>query len=225
MEIVRLSEAGVEAAARSAAAVLRAGGVVLYPTDTLYGLGADALSDEAVEKVRRIKGREGKKPIHCVVADMEMAEEYAELTADARLLAKEFFPGPLTLVLKKKPAMTSGIFRDIPTVGIRIPVGEFCRALAREFGRPYTATSANVSGTESLSIVGGILAQLDDNARHIDLALDAGELRRREPSTVVDTSASQPIVLREGAISAHRIFTLLRPRAAEGSLTAGRRSI
>ena len=200
METIRLSEAGVEAAALRAAALLRGGGVILYPTDTLYGLGVDALSDGAVAKIYALKGRGKEKPIHCVVSDLEMAAEYADVNDVARKLARDFLPGPLTLVLKKKSGINTGIAKRIDTIGIRIPDNDFCLALARKFGKPYTTTSANASGMEPLSTVDGILTQLGDNARYIDLIIDAGELSKREPSTVVDLSGGTPLILREGAI-------------------------
>lgn len=184
---------------------MRAGGVVLYPTDTLYGLGADALSDEAVAKVRRIKEREKGKPIHCIVADIEMAEQYGEFNNTARLLAKQFLPGLLTLVLKKKGGIDSGIARNIETIGIRIPKNDFCLALAKEFGKPYTTTSANISGEASERSVRKILARLGKAASGINLVIDAGELPERQPSTVVGVSGSDIVILREGAVPAERI--------------------
>src|SRR3989338_7578116 len=106
-----LAEIGAQKAAERGAEIIRAGGVVLYPTDTLYGLGADAFSDEAVDKVYEIKGRDEKKPTHCIVADTEMAEKYAEVTNDARLLFDRLLPGGLTVILKKKAGAEGGIAR------------------------------------------------------------------------------------------------------------------
>jgi len=209
MEIVRLSEVGAEIAALRAAEVLRAGGVILYPTDTLYGLGADALSDEAVEKVQQIKGREEGKPIHCIVADTKMAGEYGEFNGTAHRLAKEFLPGPLTIVVEKKAGLDSGIARGIGTIGIRIPKNEFCLTLARAFGKPYTTTSANASGRKTPTTVEGILEQLGESAENISLIIEAGELPDSQPSTVVGVSGSDVVVLREGAIPAADIWTVL----------------
>jgi len=129
-------------AAKTTAHVIAAGGVVLYPTDTLYGLGADALSNEAVAKVYDLKGRDERKPIHAIVADEEMMEAYAELGGSAKALASQFLPGALTLVLRKKEGVEGGIAKGRTTIGLRIPNDEFCLALARILGRPYTTTSA-----------------------------------------------------------------------------------
>lgn len=211
MKRIQLGGVGVESAAQSAAAALRAGGVVLYPTDTVYGLGADAFSDEAVAEVYTIKGRDEKKPIHCVVSDMAMAEHYSDISPYARLLAEAFWPGALTLVLKKKSDVDSGIVKGIETIGIRIPNNEFCLALAREYGAPYTTTSANKAGVETAPTVDKILEQLGNPK--IELVVDAGELPGSRPSTVVDVSGSEPRILREGAIPAEKITKILENSA------------
>jgi len=213
LEKLKLSEANIEECAARAAAVLRAGGVVLYPTDTLYGLGSDALSDEAVAKIYAIKRREKWKPIHAIVADLEMAGRYAELTDDVRSFAKQLPKGQVTFILKKRAGSNSGILNGLDTFGFRIPDNELCIALTRAFDGPVTATSANVSGMESGSTVEGILAQLGENARHIDLILDTGELPTRAPSTVVDLSGETPVILREGAIPNSEIWNVIRPEA------------
>ena len=205
MERIILTNLNVQEAVARAAAVLRGGGVILYPTDTLYGLGADAFSDAAVAKIYDIKKRDEKKPIHCIVADMAMAEQFGELDERARTLADTFLPGPLTIVVRKKTDVTTGIGAGITTLGIRIPENDFCLALARRFGKPYTTTSANVSSAPQQRRLEEILAQLGENARLIDLVIDAGELPVRLPSTIVDVSSQKIEILREGMISTSRI--------------------
>jgi L-threonylcarbamoyladenylate synthase len=205
MEIIRL-DLGIGTAAIRAAGVLRRGGVIIYPTDTLYGLGADAFSDEAVARVCEIKGRESGKPIHCIVADIAMAEEYAEFNDAARKLAEKFLPGALTLVLKKKKGIEGGIARGMDTIGIRIPDDEFCIELARTFGKPITTTSANVAGAAPERTIEKILAQLGEAARDIDLVVDAGMSPEQPPSTVVTVVSGMPSVLREGAIPTSKIL-------------------
>jgi L-threonylcarbamoyladenylate synthase len=207
VETIRLSKENIGEASARAAEVLRAGVVILYPTDTLYGLGADAFSDEAVAKVYAIKGRDEKKPVHCVVADLEMAGEFAEVNDIARKLAEKFLPGPLTLVLKKKAGIDSGIAKGIETIGIRIPKNDFCLALAKQFG-PYTTTSANTAGAQDRRSVAAILEQLGERAQQIGLVIDAGELPAQKPSTVVDVSSGEIKILREGAISSSSVFSL-----------------
>jgi len=188
-------------AVAKAAAVLRSGGVILYPTDTLYGLGADALSDAAVAKVREIKGRDAQKPIHAIIADVEMANRYGEVNEKAFALMCAYMPGPLTLILKKKAGIDTGIGKGMGTFGVRIPDNQFCVDVARIFGNPFTTTSANAAGAEPERSIEKILTQLGEKADLIDLVIDAGEMPERLPSTVVDVSSGEAKVLREGAIN------------------------
>ena len=184
-----------------AAGTLRAGGVILYPTDTLYGLGADAFSDEAVDKVYAIKGREAGKAMHAIFSDIAMVEEYAELNDTARKLAEKFLPGALTLVLKKKSDVIGGIARKMETIGVRIPDNFFCIETARALGKPFTATSANLAQNPVLLTVEEILSQLGSAQKGIDLVIDAGMLPLRPPSTVVSLITGVPMFIRIGAIS------------------------
>ena len=198
MEIVQADD---PRSALKAAEVLRSGGVILYPTDTLYALGADALSDDSVAKIYAIKGRDAQKPMHAIVADMDAATQYAEMNDAAQKLADAFLPGPLTLVFKKKPDIDSRFMCGLSTIGLRVPNNQFCLALAREFGRPFTATSANRSGQLPQRTISEVVVQLGDAANLVDLAIDVGELPERLPSTVVDVSTDVPSIIREGAIS------------------------
>lgn len=211
MEIIQLTELSAPECITKAVEVLQRGGVIMYPTDTLYGLGADALSNAAVDVLYKIKGREEKKPIHCMVSDLNMAERYAQFEFKSRALAKQFMPGPLTLVLKKQSTFDTGITRDIATIGIRIPNSNLCLDIERMFRKPVTTTSANVSGKPCERTVPAILQQLGDSAREIDLVIDAGELPGSLPSTVVDMSGEDPVILREGAIPASDIWQALGP--------------
>ncbi len=211
MEVVHLERGNAETAAIRAADILRGGGVVLYPTDTLYGLGVDAFSDEAVAKIFSIKGRNEGKPIHAIVADIAMAEMYAEITSDVRVLAEKLPRGKVTFICRKKVGLDTGIVKGIDTFGFRIPDSELCIEMARAFG-PITATSANVAGEIPQRSVDAILAQLGKRAQRIDLVIDAGELPERAASTVVDLSAvlnGEPRILREAAVPASAVLAAL----------------
>lgn len=200
MEILQLSRTGVEAAAKKAAQILRNGGIVLYPTDTIYGLAVDATNARALRNLRELKGREAKKPVSIVVPSIEAIGTYGVMNDASRALAERFLPGALTLVLPAKDAVPSELVLA-GGVGIRIPDDPFCLALARTFGKPYTATSANRSGREPGSTVESILTQFGSGAHGIDLVIDDGERKGRMASTVVTTVSGTPYVLREGAIS------------------------
>jgi L-threonylcarbamoyladenylate synthase len=212
MERMHLTDKNSAAVVARAAAVVRAGGVIVYPTDTLYGLGADAFSDAAVAKIHAIKGREEHKPMHAIVVDLAMAETYGEITGSAKALAEKF-GGEVTLVVNKRPASAAGIAREMRTFGFRIPDNGFCIAIAREFGRPITATSANKSGAASPCRIDAILSQLGASAHMIDLVIDAGELPASKPSTVVDVSGAGPVIIREGAIPAADIRGVVKNTA------------
>ncbi len=214
METCSLKDLGLEKCCARAAAVLRSGGVVIYPTDTLYALGADALSDEAVQKIYDIKGREELKPIHAIVADAQMAERYGELHDEAHLILKNVPTGTLTLIVRKKE-LNAGITRGIDTFGFRIPDNDFCKMLATVFDGPITATSANKSGHKPERKVGRILAQLGKEAALVDVVIDAGELPLRQPSTVVDMTKDRPLIIREGAIAASDFWNAIREEQSE----------
>jgi len=203
MDVISLSE-GVGKCAIRAAGVLRQGGVVVYPTDTLYGLGVDAIANDAVDRLYEIKGREPGKPTHCIVADLAMTEEYAEVNDIARKLAEKFLPGALTLILKKKPQVTTGIGRGIDSIGIRIPKNDLCLEMARTFGKPITTPSANRASAGPHLAPADILADLGED--NIDLFIDAGILPQSQPSTVVNLLSGHPSVLRAGAVPAADIL-------------------
>lgn len=205
MEVISLTE-GVEICALRAAGVLRQGGVVVYPTDTLYGIGVDATSDAAVDRLYALKGREPGKPTHCIVADIVMAREYAEIEENAALLVEKFLPGALTLILKKNPEFTMGIGRDMETIGMRIPNNEFCLALARAFGKPVTTPSANKAGVAPTTVPANIIEQLGE--AEIDLFIDAGTLPPSLPSTIVNVVSGHASIIREGAIPSADILAI-----------------
>lgn len=192
MERVILTDHNIEEAAKKAADVLRRGGVILYPTDTLYGLGA-MYGEE--EKIYKIKERDPEKPLSYVVSDIDAAVTYAAVTPLAQTLADTFLPGKLTIVLST-------------TFALRVPANVFCLALTNAFDKPFTATSANKAGQEPEHSVDAILAQLGEAAENIDLIIDAGELPPSAPSTVVDAREMAPIIVREGAVSSAEILAI-----------------
>lgn len=208
MRILQLHIENAATVLEEALQVLRSGGVILYPTDTLYGLGADALSDEAVDKVYAVKAREKGKPVYAILSDVSEAEKYAEIGDRARALAERFLPGPLALVLKKREGIDTGIARGIDTFGIRIPKHGFCTALARAFQKPFTTTSANSAGKLPERSVVEILEQLGDGASYIDLVIDAGPVKDTTPSTIVDVSSGALEIIREGAIPASKVLSV-----------------
>ncbi|CAN5770294.1 L-threonylcarbamoyladenylate synthase [soil metagenome] len=187
--------------AQEAAHELESGGIVLFPTDTLYGLAVDARNADAVARLIALKGRNAEKAISIILPDVSAISDYAEVSDAARKLIEKYLPGPLTLVLPIKGSELGHLAPD-GTIGIRVPDDSFTRALARAFKAPYTATSANVSGQPSLHTVSEILEQFGTAAGQIDLVVDDGPRKSALPSTVVRLVGDEIEILREGALSA-----------------------
>jgi L-threonylcarbamoyladenylate synthase len=186
-----------------AAEVIQAGGVVVYPTETLYGLGANALHTDAIQRVRAIKRRSEQKPILVIVPDVESVEQLtADLSPAARRLMDSFWPGPLTLVLKASGRVPRELTQGAATIGIRVPSSPLCLKLLRLCECPITSTSANLSGHPPFHSIAEISNAL---APGVDLYLDAGALPESEPSTVIDLSSSPPRLLRIGAVPVDRL--------------------
>jgi L-threonylcarbamoyladenylate synthase len=177
---------------------LRGGGVIGYPTDTAYGLGADALSEEAVHEIFRIKGRPEQKPILVIVDSLTMAEQVARIPDEARRVAERFWPGPLTLVLPALESVSSGLTAGTGTIGVRWPNAPFALRVLGELGHPLTATSANISGLPAAVTAAEVQSQLEGRLK---MLVDGGELPARGGSTLLDMTVQPPALLREGPIS------------------------
>lgn len=203
MEIIKLSEENFDELILKAKTILKKGGVIIYPTDTLYGLGVLASNEEAVKKVKLIKNRidesTSKKPISIIVSDKEMLENYVETNDSCNKLISKYLPGKLTLILKSKNKELSKNLNSGDTLGIRIPDNNFVLNLVKELGEPITTTSANLAGQSTKSTVDEILEDLGENIKLIDLAIDQGVLSGKG-STVVDFTNDEIKVLREGEV-------------------------
>ena len=199
MEMIQLHEGNLEQTAKKAARVLSDGGIVLFPTDTLYGLAVDASDTDALERLKELKGAERRKPISVIVPDVKSIEHYATLDEVAGAFAKQFLPGPLTLVLPSKGSLPEELTLN-GQLGIRIPNDLFTQALSKVFDRPYTATSANRTGLQTPETVTDFMTHFGASVANIDLIIDAGPRGGVLPSTVVGFRDGVPIVLREGVI-------------------------
>jgi L-threonylcarbamoyladenylate synthase len=181
--------------------VLSGGGLVAFPTDTVYGLGAMAFDANAVSKIYMAKGRGQEKAIPILVSDVDLIHRVSSgVTEYAVTLGKKFWPGPLTIVVPRHPTIPD-VVSPLKTVGVRIPNLNVARELLRLTG-PLAVTSANLSGQTSPSTAKGVFAQL--NGR-IPLILDGGVTPGGIPSTVVDCTGEEPVVVREGPISLEEI--------------------
>lgn len=182
-----------------AGAVLRAGGLVALPTETVYGLGANAGDTDAVHRVFAAKGRPADNPLIVHLDDVdELPRVVATITDLARALAREFWPGPLTLVLDADPQLPTATTGGLTTVAVRVPGHEVARAVIAAAGVPVAAPSANRSGRPSPTTADHVA---NDLGTRIDLLVDAGPAGVGVESTVVDARGTRPIVYREGAIT------------------------
>ncbi len=178
--------------------LLRSGGVIAFPTDTAYGLGADPFNNSAIERIFQIKGRPDAKPILLIVSSLEIAESVTEPAEVFYDLARHFWPGPLTIILRAAKSIPPTVTAGTPTVGVRWPIAEFATKLVKHLGTPITATSANRSGLPAAVTAEEVRVQLNDG---LDALVDGGQLPSRRGSTIVDLTAGSPVLLREGPIS------------------------
>jgi len=178
--------------------LLRSGGIVAFPTDTAYGLGANPFAHAAIDRIFEVKGRPENKPILLLVDSVAMAESVAKPAHDFDKLVQRFWPGPLTVILTAAKSVPLKLTAGTQTVGVRWPMADFATNLVKRFGRPITATSANRSGLTAAVTAEEVREQLDD---HIDALVDGGRLPSAGGSTVVDLTVDPPVLLREGPIS------------------------
>jgi L-threonylcarbamoyladenylate synthase len=191
---------------RDAVEALRQGGIVALPTDTVYGLVAVAADRAAVERVYDTKVRDPQQPMPLFVAGIAQAELIADLTPAARRLAEHFWPGALTIVVRKKPKYESRALAGGDTIGLRAPADPAIREMARQLG-PLTGTSANIAGREECHTAAEVRAQLGDA---VDLIVDAPVSATGQPSTIVDcTDPTRASILRQGAIARDAIAEAL----------------
>lgn len=206
MGLVRYSKSSADL--RELRNLLRNSKVVAAPTETAYGLLADATSRRAVSKVVSIKGRELGKPIALVAAGIPMVSKYFKLSAHERLVAKNFWPGALTLLLLPRNKFPSQLKGQDGRIGVRVPKSAWLRKLVGTANMPLTATSANRAGAPTPYSAAAVARQL--GARGLKNLVDGGRLRPRPTSTVMRISGRRLIIIRDGAISRARLERVLR---------------
>jgi len=180
---------------------LSKGNLIIYPTETCYGIGADATNAKAVDKVLEFKGFRKGKPISVAVADKKMATAYTRINPSAENILTNLLPGPITVVCEGKHKVDLRLESETGTLGLRIPDYPLVLGIIEKFGKPITATSANPSGANNpYSIADAIKLLSPKKMKLVDLVLNAGELPVNPPSVVVDTTQDQPEILRKGKI-------------------------
>ncbi|CAN1724650.1 Threonylcarbamoyl-AMP synthase [Hyphomicrobium sp. 1Nfss2.1] len=217
-----VEKAGKEAIA-AAAEHLRAGRLVAFPTETVYGLGADATQSLAVAEIFAAKGRPTFNPLIVHVLDVAAAEQHVIFTPLARQLAGAFWPGPLTLVLEKREGspLSDLVTGGLSSVAVRSPDHPVARALLEATGRPLAAPSANRSGHVSATKAEHVAADLGDK---VAMVLDAGATAHGLESTIVDARGDHPVLLRPGAVTVETIEAVIGGKVVRGDIDAARPS-
>lgn len=192
-----------------AVAVLKRGGVVVYPTDTVYGLGANACDSSAVEQIFKIKNRPQAKPLPIIARNMAWVKELVFLPPKLEGSLSEIWPGATTVILPRKKVVPPIVTADLKNVGIRIPDHVLADKLLAKFGYPLTATSANISGQEATGDINKIVASFRGRIWKPDLVLDVGVLPPSQPSTILDLSTVKPKILRVGPSKPEQLIRLL----------------
>jgi L-threonylcarbamoyladenylate synthase len=202
-EILKVdADTSEEAVLFRAAEILTAGGVIAYPTETFYGLGADGTNEEAIRKIYAVKGRNFNSPISLIVAGKENLQPLvAEIPPCALKLLQFFWPGPLTIVFKASSEISPLLTAQTGKIGIRVSSHQGARAIAQKLGHPLTATSANLSGAPECSTADAVAAQI---GHKIDAIVDLGKTAGGLGSTIIDVTSDPPQILREGVIN--RLF-------------------
>lgn len=195
---------------KEALAVLRVGGIVVFPTDTVYGVGCDLFNPQAAEKIYKAKGRAFNKPLPALVSSLDQAFMIAESPPKSfEKLADKFWPGALTIVVKAKASVPKFVTSGGDTIGIRMPNHLIALKLISEFGSPLATTSANKSGELEPTTAEEVLAKLDAEIDLVDLIIDGGKTTSGVPSTVVDITVSPPRIIRMGGISEVEILNAI----------------
>jgi len=188
-----------------AAKIIAGGGVIGYLTDTFYGLGADPLNRTAVDRIRKLKGREDDKPILLLVSDMSEVERFIEQSGFYKMVAFGKWPAPLTLIGVSRPEVPVELTAGTNSLGVRLPDNENVRSLVRACGGALTATSANVSGRPPARSAKEVENYFPEG---IDLIIDGGDATASQPSTVLDLSGPEARLVREGAITREELKEL-----------------
>lgn len=185
---------------------LQNGGLVAFPTDTVYGLGALPASAEFIERLYTVKGRESTRAIATLISSPEeLSDVSSSPNKIAQILAEQFWPGPITLIIPRHPNLPQ-VLSPTPTIGVRIPDHDFALQLLALTG-PLGVTSANISGQENTTTAQEVLGQLEGR---IHLVIDGGKSPGKVPSTVVDCTGDEPVILRTGPVSLEDIRQAIR---------------
>lgn len=190
----------IEKVADAVAEVLQSGGVIIYPTDTIYGIGANAFNEEAIEKVMNIKNRDSEKPLSVFVKDIKSARRIACIDSKVEKMLENIWPGPITVILRKKDIVPYLLTGNGETIAVRIPQNKFILHLLEKVEFPIIATSANISGENNLFDAEEIMKKFGNKKNRIDLFVNIGNIQKTQASTIVDLTTTIPRIVRMGIV-------------------------
>ncbi|NHJ85700.1 MAG: threonylcarbamoyl-AMP synthase [Asgard group archaeon] len=187
--------------------VLQRGGVIIYPTETAYGVGCDAFNIEAIERIFKLKQRSPDQPLPVIIDSLKMAKKIGMISKDVRKLIRKYHPGPLVIGVPKRDLIPDILNKN--GIAFRISSCNLINKIVRNLARPLVSTSANLSGKFTPYSIDDVLAQLNES--EIDLILDGGILVKHKPSTIIDFQIEpRPQIIREGEITADEILSFLK---------------
>ncbi|PIY97052.1 MAG: threonylcarbamoyl-AMP synthase [Candidatus Kerfeldbacteria bacterium CG_4_10_14_0_8_um_filter_42_10] len=185
---------------KKAILILKKGGIIIYPTETAYAIGGDALNKKVIKKIFSLKSRSQKKPLPVIAGSFKQAKKIAVFDQSSTVLAKKYWPGPLTLILKRKKIAPAILTAGKEKIAVRVAGLKIAREISIRLNRPLVSTSANVSGKKECYTVKAILKQSSRLTEKVDIILDAGKLPKVKPSTIAEVKNGKIKVLREGPI-------------------------
>lgn len=198
-----------ELASKEAALTLLKGRVIVYPTDTVYGLGVNVFDTEAIRKIFAIKKRPQKNPLPVMVGSIAMAKVLAVIDKPREKILKNFWPGPFTFILKKKPGISFLLTAGRNSIALRFPNNYFCQSMIEDFEGPITATSANVSGEAPSPDPREIIDRFSREDFTPDLVIDGGVLPASDPSTIIDLTTDNPRIVRINPTNKTNLLNIL----------------
>jgi L-threonylcarbamoyladenylate synthase len=212
MRIIKISFESFNQVVEEIVKLIRKGGIIACPTDTIYGLIADATNGKAVKKVLEIKKRRSQKPFPIFAKDIKMTKALAQIDREQQKFLTKIWPGEVTVVLKQREdcGLPKILFGKTKTIGLRIPKHKLVNILLEKINKPLIGTSANISGRPGSTEIKKVLAQFKDKRYQPDLIIDAGNLKLSKPSAVVDLTGSDPKILRTGELSKDELLRILK---------------
>lgn len=190
----------IEKVTSTASEVLKSGGVIIYPTDTIYGMGANAFNEEAIEKVKKIKNRDKEKSLSVFVKNIKSARRIACIDSKVEKILENIWPGPVTVVLRKKDIVPYFLVGNGETIAVRIPKNEFVLKLLEKVDFPIITTSANISGEKNLFNSKEIIQKFSKRKFSPDLFINSGNIQNTLASTIIDLTSNIPKIIRMGIV-------------------------